>query len=321
MLQARRRPDDAQPPRRGRMTSTAGSGCSGSTPRCRCGRRRTSRSCSPPARPTGGCRELRRLFEGLVGAGDARRHLLARWRGTVAELAAELDAYGLPATIDHSDLHAGNVLAPGDRLRLLRLARGRRHAPVLQHGGGDAVARAQPRRRAGRRRRPAAARRLPRAVERVRLARALRAALDLALRMGPLTRALGWMRVLGGCPRAAAGEWAESVVRLAARPRDGARPPVSPGRSPRSRRRRPRRWRAGTTRASTPSTTPTDPGGPGRAPRPGAARRPVPLGPERRRGLEGFAQLKPAAGGAAEIGLGLRPDLTGRGLGQPFTAQ
>jgi [ribosomal protein S18]-alanine N-acetyltransferase len=35
--------------------------------------------------------------------------------------------------------------------------------------------------------------------------------------------------------------------------------------------------------------------------------------------LEGFAQLSPAAGGTTEIGLGLRPELTGRGIGGAFT--
>jgi ribosomal-protein-alanine N-acetyltransferase len=35
--------------------------------------------------------------------------------------------------------------------------------------------------------------------------------------------------------------------------------------------------------------------------------------------FEGFAELKPLRDGAAEIGLGLRPDLTGRGLGAELT--
>ena len=64
-----------------------------------------------------------------------------------------------------------------------------------------------------------------------------------------------------------------------------------------------------------------DPRGPGRArstrgcAATGSSR---PAGPGG--GLEGFVELKPKAPGAVEIGLGLRPDLTGRGLGAAFTA-
>jgi hypothetical protein len=41
----------------------------------------------------------------------------------------------------------------------------------------------------------------------------LRAALDLALRIGPLTRALGWMRVLEGLPPREQAEWGDHVSR------------------------------------------------------------------------------------------------------------
>ena len=65
---------------------------------------------APDRRPP----ELGRLFEELVAREQAAMLPLA---GRVAELASELDAYGLPATIDHSDLHAGNVLMPGLKVR------------------------------------------------------------------------------------------------------------------------------------------------------------------------------------------------------------
>ena len=39
----------------------------------------------------------------------------------------------------------------------------------------------------------------------------LRAALDLALRLGPITRALAWNRVLAGLPPDAAGEWGDAL--------------------------------------------------------------------------------------------------------------
>jgi len=150
---------------------------------------------------------LRGLFEELV-AGDADTLALA---GPVDELAAELGAYGLPATIDHSDLHAGNVLAPGDRyvifdwheaavthpfFSMTVATRWLEHNHAVEPGGAD-----------DRRLRDAYLEPWGGYGSRAEL----RAALDLALRLGPLTRALGWQRVLGSMPPAAAGEWAGQV--------------------------------------------------------------------------------------------------------------
>ncbi len=172
----------------------------------------------PDRRPA----ELGRLFEELVGAergvpdsseklsASESAHLLGL-AGTVAELAGELAASGLPATIDHSDLHAGNVLAPGDGYVFFDWHEGAVTHPffsmvvatrwLAHHHGVE-----------------------PGSAEDARLRDAyldpwsgygsrasLRATLDLALRIGPLTRALGWMRVLEGLPRAAQVEWAESA--------------------------------------------------------------------------------------------------------------
>jgi hypothetical protein len=172
----------------------------------------------PDRRPA----ELRRLFEGVVvaerGLPDSseklsepeRAHLLGL-AGRVAELAAELAASGVPASIDHSDLHSGNVLARGDRYVFFDW-----HEGALTHPFFSMVV---------------ASRWLahkhgvePGSTQDARLRDAyldawtgyasresLRTTLDVALRIGPLTRALGWMRVLEGLPHAAQGEWAENA--------------------------------------------------------------------------------------------------------------
>jgi hypothetical protein len=150
--------------------------------------------------------ELRGLFEELV---VRKQEAMLPLAGRVAELAGELDAYGLPATIDHSDLHAGNVLAPGDRyvvfdwhegavthpfFSMMVATRWLEHNHGVEPGGAD-----------DRRLRDAYLEPWTAYGSRVQL----RAALDLALRLGPLTRALGWDRVLGSMPAEAAGAWAE----------------------------------------------------------------------------------------------------------------
>jgi hypothetical protein len=141
------------------------------------------------------------LFEELVAEDHPRLMPLA---GRLGALAARLDAYGLPATIDHSDLHAWNVLAPGDRYIVFDWHEAAVTHPFfsmlvatrsIEHDRGRLVdAYLEPWAGYG----PAAE---------------LREALDLALRLGPLTRALTWRRVLGGLPADGAGEWADGVSR------------------------------------------------------------------------------------------------------------
>ncbi len=170
-----------------------------------------------PDRRTG---QLRELFERLVEAdrrmpqssesfSEAERAGLLRMAGRVEELAAELASHGLDAAIDHSDMHAGNVLAPGDGYVFFDW-----HEAAVTHPFFSMVV---------------ATRWLetnhgvePGSAADVRLRDAyldawaghgsrasLRAALAVALRVGPLTRALGWMRVVEGLPPAEQAQWAE----------------------------------------------------------------------------------------------------------------
>ena len=150
--------------------------------------------------------ELRGLFEGLVAGTQESMLPLS---GRIAELAGELDAYGLPATIDHSDLHAGNVLAPGDRYVIFDWHEGAVTHPFfsmmvatrwLEHNHGVEPGGADDRRLRDAYLEPWAA---------YGSGAELREALGLALRLGPITRALGWDRVLGSMPPGAGGEWAQ----------------------------------------------------------------------------------------------------------------
>jgi Ser/Thr protein kinase RdoA (MazF antagonist) len=173
---------------------------------------------APDRRPA----ELRGLFERLVAAErrlpassetrTAEEHArLSGLAGRVGEIATALDGFGLPASIDHSDLHAGNVLAPGDGCVFFDWHEAAVTHPFfsmvvatrwLAHHHGVQAGSAQERRLhdayldawAGHG---------PHA--------SLRAALDLALRAGTLTRALGWMRVVEGLPASDQAEWAEYV--------------------------------------------------------------------------------------------------------------
>ena len=162
----RRRPDDAEPPGRGRRPRPLGGDARRSTPTCRCARPATWRSCSPPARPTGGCRGCGRCSRSLSPARPTRSRWLGgltSWRRSSGVRAAGDDRPLRPARRERA--------RTGRPVRHLRLARGGRHPPVLQHDGGDPVARAQPRSRARGAPTTAVARRLSGAVGGVRLAR------------------------------------------------------------------------------------------------------------------------------------------------------
>ncbi|MGW7416016.1 aminoglycoside phosphotransferase family protein [Streptomyces sp. NPDC054863] len=62
-------------------------------------------------------RHLPEIFARLVAdtraLGAAEQSLLLGRKGQVADWAAELDAFGIPDSIDHSDLHEAQVFAPG----------------------------------------------------------------------------------------------------------------------------------------------------------------------------------------------------------------
>lgn len=148
------------------------------------------------------------LYEHLVETGpDDLRGLGPR----IAALCAQLDAFGLPLSVDHGDLHSANVLAPGDGYVFFDWHEATVTHPFFSmvvvmrsvaHGHGIEPG-------------TAAAARLRDAY----LApwagfggqASLQPALDLALRVGPLTRALAWMRVLRGVPPPERAEWADHV--------------------------------------------------------------------------------------------------------------
>jgi hypothetical protein len=144
---------------------------------------------------------LRVLFEDLVAEDHPDFMALA---GRLGDLAGRLDSYGLPATIDHSDLHAWNVLAPGDRYIVFDW-----HEAAVTHPFFSMLVAT---RSVGH-----GHRRLVDAYLRpwagYGSGAELRTALNLALRLGPITRALAWRRVLAGMPAAAGGEWADGVSR------------------------------------------------------------------------------------------------------------
>ncbi|MFD4370474.1 aminoglycoside phosphotransferase family protein [Streptomyces sp. NPDC058486] len=152
-------------------------------------------------------RELPEVFDALVAGNplfdaDERAALLRR-RPRLVDLCAELDAYGLPESLDHCDLHDGQILAPspgrftffdwGDAcaapVREVRERYGPEHvAPMvdayLEHWTGLGPSPAE-----------------------------LRRAAVLAVRLAALGRAGSWFRLFPGTPTGDSEESAASWVR------------------------------------------------------------------------------------------------------------
>jgi hypothetical protein len=139
-----------------------------------------------------------------------RRRLLAR-RDDVAGACRDLAGGGIPATVQHDDLHDGNVFVTDGRYRFFDWGDASVSHPFLSLLVGLRVA--------------AGALELPAGdpiLGRLRDAylepwstygtpRELRGQCDLALQVGPLARALTWRRILRGVHPDERGEWADSV--------------------------------------------------------------------------------------------------------------
>jgi Phosphotransferase enzyme family len=153
--------------------------------------------------------ELPGLFEWLAGAVSGEGAELRALTPRLAALCHELDTFGLPASIDHSDLHSGNVLAPGDGYVFFDW-----HEGAVTHPFFSMVVATRwlERHHAVKAGSPEEARLHDAYLEPwagFGAMASLRAGLDLALRIGPLTRALGWMRVLEGLPPREHAEWGD----------------------------------------------------------------------------------------------------------------
>jgi hypothetical protein len=141
---------------------------------------------------------------------EVRGQLLAR-RDAVADACRRLADCGIPATLQHDDLHDANVFVTGGRYRFFDWGDASVAHPFLSMLVALRMAR-----------RSLALPTADPALGRLRDAylgpwgaygspRELREQCDLALRVAPLARALTWRRILGGVHPDERAEWADSV--------------------------------------------------------------------------------------------------------------